>query len=352
MSGATKARQGEQSGTGASGWRLALQIGLQSLKDLLVDNGPQWAAAIAYYTLLSVFPLLLLAAAIAAFFVDPQWAVDRATHLLGDYLPQGHDTVRQVVAGAVEHRGQIGFLSALGLLWSGTRVFAALTKALNVANGSSAQYGFLARLVVEAAMLLTIGVVLTLALMSGSLFSLLWPLLEHAPGSPGLVITLVSWAMRALLLIGAYFLVYQFVPQGKQQPRASLTGALVATALFLSADPIFRHYVGNSGRYNLVYGSLAIIIIALLWVWIAALITLFGGEVAAHTRAIAIERRSPAEVGRRHVARAQPPRPRGAATVPGAARQGAAQAGNLLDRLGDRIQRLVDRVSGQQRGRV
>ncbi|HET7035187.1 MAG TPA: YihY/virulence factor BrkB family protein [Thermomicrobiaceae bacterium] len=352
MSGAARERGRQGSGTWAARGRLGLQIGLQSLKDLLVDNGPQWAAAIAYYSLLSVFPLLLLAAAIAAFFVDPQWAVERATHLLGDYLPQGHETVRQVVTSALAHRGQIGFFAALGLLWSGTRVFAALTKALNVANGRSEQYGFLARLVVEAAMLLTIGVVFVLALTSSYLFSLLWPLLQHAPGSPGLVITLVSWLMRALLLVGAYFLIYQFVPQGKQQPRASLIGALVAAALFLVADPIFRHYVGDSGRYNLVYGSLAIIIIALLWVWIAALITLFGGEVAAHTRAIAIERRSPAEVGRQHVERAQPPRPGGATTVSGAARQGAAQAGNLLDRLGDHIQRVVDRASGDQRGRI
>src|SRR4051794_17184401 len=66
-------------------------------RGFLHDYGGSWAAAIAYYSLLSIFPLLLAAGSIASFFVDPVWAVHQATSYLGDLLPGGPEAIERIV---------------------------------------------------------------------------------------------------------------------------------------------------------------------------------------------------------------------------------------------------------------
>lgn len=323
-------------------------IALQSAKDLLTDSGPQWAAALAYYSLLSAIPLLVLIAAVAAYFVDPQWAVDHATKLLGNYLPEGKDQLQGVVKSAIANRGRLGIFAFLGLLWTGTRVFSTLTKALNVANERSQQYGFFKRLLVEAALLLTVGAVIVLALLAQTVIDVLAGTLEQIPANPSLVFQTVEWLVRVVLLGSGYFLIYQFVPQGKKDWHASLAGAATATVIFAIADPIFQYYVGRSQHYNVVYGSLAIVVVVLIWVWLVSLITLFGGEVAAHVRGMALEGQSAGEIGRRHQQRATPPPAGSSNTVGEAVEQGADRIGRAAEQasqVGERVKDTARRAT-------
>ena len=92
---------------------------VHSAKHFVKDNGPQWAAAIAFYSLLSVFPLLLAAIAIAAYFVDPEWAIEQGSQLIRGLIPSGTQFIREVVQELIETRGEVGVLSILVLLWSG-----------------------------------------------------------------------------------------------------------------------------------------------------------------------------------------------------------------------------------------
>ncbi|MHB0859604.1 MAG: YhjD/YihY/BrkB family envelope integrity protein [Anaerolineae bacterium] len=100
----------------------------QAGKDLCNDNGPQWAASIAYYALLSLFPLLLGIASVAAFFVNPEWLISQATEAMGDLIPAGEGQIEEIVQSAIDARRGAGILSILSLLWTGTRVFAVLTR--------------------------------------------------------------------------------------------------------------------------------------------------------------------------------------------------------------------------------
>jgi uncharacterized BrkB/YihY/UPF0761 family membrane protein len=88
----------------------------QAVRDLFVDGGPQWAAAIACYSLLSAFPLLLAGASIAAFFVDPQRAVAQATELLAAFVPRGLLQIEAIVIDAIAARESVGLLSLAALL--------------------------------------------------------------------------------------------------------------------------------------------------------------------------------------------------------------------------------------------
>lgn len=291
------------------GWRAASwqersrQIGatvVQAGRDMATDSAFQWAAAIAYYSLLSLFPLLLAAASIAAYFVEPEEAVSRFTMLFGEFVPQGEGQIERIVQEAIAARGTTGFLSTLTLLWSGSRVFAALTIALNVAYDSDETYGFFKRLLVELVILLTVGLVFILALASNFLIDLLWSLLRVLPARQGLVYAIIRQSVPPALLFIAFALIYRFVPRRKPSWLAALISGIVATLLFIIARPLFVGYIERFGEQNIIYGSIAIVIIMVLWAYIVALITLFGGELTAHIQQMIIEGRPAEEIEQRH----------------------------------------------------
>jgi membrane protein len=281
---------------------------VQSARDLLADSGPQWAAAIAYYCLLSAFPLLLLVAALASYFIDPQWAVDQATKLLGGFLPENGTTIQGIIHGVIAARGMVGLLSGVVLLWTSSLVFGTLIKALDVTYDVARSYSFLKRFLIQLVMVLSIGPVFLVALISSFLFDLLWQLLQVVPAHQ-VVFQLSTWLVRGLLLLAAFWLIYRLVPHQKPSGQAALAGAIIASFLVLIARPLFLVYLLEQfGHYNLVYGSLAIAITLLLWIWIVALITLYGGEVASHTQAMLNQGHSTHEVGQRDQEHSPPDR--------------------------------------------
>ncbi len=243
--------------------------------------GPNWAAAIAYYALLSLFPLLLALASVAAYFVDPQWAVQQATQWLGDVLPRGSDQIEAIVRETVRRRGGASLLSLGVLLWAGSRVFGALSTALNAAFDVEERYGLVRRTIVQLAMVATIGLTFALALGLQSLWEVLqrWIDLADWTGLRALS-PLANWMPRALLGI-AFLLLYRFVPRPAVRWAAALGGAAAATALTGIAQLLFFHYLGTFANYSLIYGSLAMVITLVLWAWIMAMVVLFAGHLAA-----------------------------------------------------------------------
>lgn len=295
--GQTHEAQPSSANTGLQRWG---EMFVRSARDLVTDHAPQWAAAVAYYSLLSFFPLLLAGISLAAYFVDPQWATQQVTRLLGDLMPQGTDRVQKIVEETIAARDSASFLSIAALIWTGSRVFGVLTIALNIAYDVEETYSFWKRLLVEVVWTLALGLLFILALSSGFLLHLLWNALQILPAERGTVFQAIRWLVPVLLLFTAFFLTYKYVPRGRQDARAAALGAGVATLLFLVARPLFVYYVQEFGRYSLVYGSIAVAIIILFWAWIVALIALFGGEIASHYQMMILEGKSGEDVEQRH----------------------------------------------------
>ncbi len=189
------------------------------------------------------------------------------------------------------------------LLWTGSLVFATLTKALNVAYDTAESYGFFKRTLVRLLMLLTVGMLFLFALSAGLVIRVLWNVLSILPVGREIIFALVVNAVPAVLLLAAFTLTYRLVPRRRPGWRAAGIGAGVATLLFLAAKPLFLGYVQTLARYNVIYGSLAGIIIVVLWAWIVAMITLFGGQISAHGQAVIIEGKSLDAVRRSHLER-------------------------------------------------
>ena len=277
------------------------EVVAQSAKDLGADNGQQWAAAVTYYALLSSIPLALVIISIVAFFVGEQTAIDRITSTLGDFAPQGGQ-VEEAVQGMISSRGSVGIISFITLLWTGSRVFSALIQALNVVYLVEDGYGFLKRLALSILMTVSLGLGVILAFGSSLILQVLYDEAGFLSFLPDTLYMLLTWLVQLALIIGIFYLLYQYVPKGRHDARASIFGAVAAGLIFIIARPLFTYYIQEFGRQNKIYGPLAIVIIALLWVWITVLITLYGASLASHTKAMLIEGQSGEALGRRHEA--------------------------------------------------
>jgi membrane protein len=272
----------------------------QTLKHFSKDNGPHWAAAIAYYSLLSIFPLLLAAIAIAAHFVDEQWAIEQGTQVLQGLIPSGTEFIRETIEDVIETRGQVGFLSMLVLIWSGSRVFGVITRALNIAYHVSEPYSFWRRTLTELLMTFTIGLLFVVALGSRLLITFLEGVMPFLILRGHSLYEFLSYAIPAVLLVLSLFLTYQYVPRRRVVWWAALAGALLFTSLFLFAQPLFTRYIQTFANYSLVYGPLAILITLIFWIWISANLLLLGGELASHIQDMLVEERSEKEVEQEH----------------------------------------------------
>lgn len=270
-----------------------------AFKDFSKDNGPQWAAALAYYALLSVFPLMLAALSIASYFVDVGWVADQAANILGEFVPTGQNELRGIIYGIYEARGSATIISIALLLWSGSQVFGVATQALNLAFDADETYGFLRRVLIQFAMAGTIGVMLIVALLSRTVIEVVAQRLVFS----GPLITLANgleWLVPGILLALTLFLVYRWVPRCTVHARPAWIGALVAAVAFLVARPLFAFYIDRFANYNLVYGALAILIILVFWAWVTAQIFLFGGQLASLIEALEHRGKDREEVEERH----------------------------------------------------
>ncbi len=272
-------------------------------RDFFKDDGPMWAAAIAYYSLLSLFPLLLALGSIAAYFVEPQWAVQQATGYLGDLLPRGSGAIERIVKQTIEAGQGGGLLFLVPLLWTGSLVFGAIAKALNIVYEAEDQYGFAKRMMVRVAMLLSLGAMFLVALASPLALRLLRATLGILPAASEIIFELIVNALPTVFLLLAFFLAYRFVPGRRIDWRAALFGGVIAALLFAAAKPLFLGFLQQMASYNLVYGSLSGIIVVVLWTWMVAMMGLFGGQISLHSQAVLIEGQPIEEVERRHLQR-------------------------------------------------
>jgi membrane protein len=285
---------------GGGWWGKAKALVVQTGKDFLADNGIHFAAALSYYAFLSLFPLLLAGASIASYFVDPGWAVEQASSLLGEYAPETDEIVEQAMAGIVQGRDTIGIVSILVLLWVGSNVFGALATAMNVVCVSEERHGVGRRLLVRLKMTVLFGGLFLLSLAAPFVVESIWNAAGAFPRDQGILFGLLRWALPALLLLVTFTLVYRYVPAKHLDWEASVVGAMVASVIFMIVREGFVLWVRQFAALNLVYGPLAAATLLLIWWWLAALITLFCGALASHYEQMVERGRSAEEVGREH----------------------------------------------------
>ena len=210
--------------------------------------------------------------------------------LLREFVPEGDAAVQRIIRDAVHNaHPYAGVVSLLILLVLGSRAFGALSRALNIAYEGEETGSLARRIVIEIAMMAAVGVLFICTLFSHYLLLFLWNAVSLLPGETDTAFTRLRNCIRVLLLLLAFFLIYRFVPRKRLDWKSIAVGTVVATTLFVAARPLFYGYVQNLANYNLMYGGIAIAVVLLVWGWVAALITILGGEMASHFQTMVLE---------------------------------------------------------------
>jgi membrane protein len=258
----------------------------RTVREFRVDNLSDWAAALTYYSVLSIFPALLVVISL----VDLAGAGTIQTLLanLGQVVP---GSVNQILATAIENlqqtRGSAGVLALVSLaaaLWLASRYVAAFMRASNaiydVPEGRPVWKTLPIRIGVTVVVMVLLAVSAVAVVATGGLAARLGRLLGL--GSTAVrVWDIAKWPVL-LLIVGFMFgLLYWASPNARQPFRWVTPGGILAVVVWVLASLGFAVYVANFGSYNKTYGSLASVIIFLVWLWLSNTAILLGAELNA-----------------------------------------------------------------------
>lgn len=247
----------------------------------------QAAAGLAYYTFFSLFPLLLVLVAAATYLFDlgSQAAFQEAVSLISEAIPVSQDLIGQNLQIVLERRGTFTFVSVLAALWSASNAFTILSNNINLAWSSSSERGFLGKRLVAFAMVGAVVVLLLLSLLTSPLTNLLSNLTLPFAQLAFLKSLIWSWATRLLPIFFSalmFLMLYRWVPTEAVSWRAALWGTGVTTAAWQLAQLGFTQFLRSGlANYELVYGSLGTVVALLFWIYISAVILLFGANLTA-----------------------------------------------------------------------
>ena len=265
------------------------------------DNLTDWAAALTYYGLLSLFPGLIAMISIVGLIGDPKGATDTITEIVTAIGPQ---SAAETFAGPIESvasdRGTAGTAFIFGLavaLWSASGYVGAFIRASNVIYETEEGRPFwklrplqiaVTLIMVLLAVMLVIGLVLT------------GPVVDAVAEPIGIGSTAVAiwniakWPAMAAIFVLMISVLYYASPNAKIRGFRWVTpGSVVAIVVWAIASAAFALYVAYFGSYDKVYGTLGGLVALLVWLWISNLAILFGHQLNAE-----LERSAEIEEGR------------------------------------------------------
>jgi membrane protein len=278
----------------------ALRLGLLEFYE---SSNLTFASSIAYYALLSIFPFLLLVLSVLArITVDDGGSGPTLLDLLSNALPSRFDFLAEQFGELARAPLNLSVAGTVITLWASMGVFGAITSAINHAWGVETNYSFLKHKLVAFIMMLAAGLLAVAAMVVASAAHVVestWfaDVLARFPNLAWLSGVIVSNAITPsfILVVG---LIYYFVPNTDVRLRDVWFGAIVAGVLWRLAFSGFALYVRDLSRFT-VHGSVAAVVVFLVWIYLSAVILLYGVEVTAAWARLRLEgrRRQLAELG-------------------------------------------------------
>jgi membrane protein len=286
----------------------------RTVSEFREDNLTDWAAALTYYGILSIFPALIVLVSILGL------AGDSATNTVLDNINElGPGPAQDIISGAIKQiatsQGTAGIAFVIGLLlalWSASGYVGAFSRASNAIYETDEGRPFWKLRPLQVGMtlilLLLVAVSAIAVVISGPLASEVGKVLG-VEGTAVTIFNIVKWPVIVLVLMTMLAILYYGAPNVRHPGFRWITpGGILAVLLWIIASAGFAFYVSNFSSYNKTYGSLAGVIVFLIWLWISNCAVLLGAEMNAELergrelkqgvpeeRTIAVEPRTPAK---------------------------------------------------------
>ncbi len=258
---------------------------IRTVKELGDDDATHMAAGVAYYALFSLFPLLLGIIAIIGMASESASTRQRILEWTSESFPGAGDLISDNIVASIEASGSLGAISIIGLIWAGSAIFGAITKAVNRAWDIEEDRPFVKNKIMQLTMAVGVAILFALALASASIAQASGRfgdtkafLLGHADHVPGLVLfRLLSFIAN----LAIFLTLYKVIPNTKTHWRYIWPGALAAALLFEGGKYLFVFYLDNFATLSAVYGSIGSVIVLLLWAYVSAFILILGAELSS-----------------------------------------------------------------------
>ena len=269
---------------GGRSWRGVLK---RTVSEFREDNLTDWAAALTYYGILSVFPALLVLLSLLGLIGSS--ATQPLLDNLADVAPgPAQEILTSAIQNLQESQGAAGILFIVGLagaIWSASGYVAAFIRASNaiydVDEGRPVWKTLPLRVVLTLVLVLLLSICAVAVVLTGGLADKAGELL----GIGGAAVTawdIAKWPVLVVLVSFMFALLYWAAPNVKQPGfRWVSPGGLLAVSVWIIASAAFAFYVANVGSYNKTYGAVGGVIIFLVWLWISNIAVLLGAEFNA-----------------------------------------------------------------------
>jgi membrane protein len=252
-----------------------IRFSLALIRKIGRDDISNLAAGIAYYAFLSLFPLLLSLLFIMSLMLPPESVVKQLGTFFAQFLPGSPDLLEKSILELTGFRAALGAAGIFGLLWSATGVFSSTTNAINRAWDIRYQHPFYIKKPKELLLVLGTGFLFLLSFATSTFLSMLGNL--QLPIS-GLLVNIGTVIIAFAFSLMVFLLINKLLPALWVSWRHIWPGALISTVLFEIAKTFFVLYVNKFHSYDQIYGSIASIIILLVWIYYSAFIVLLGSE--------------------------------------------------------------------------
>jgi membrane protein len=278
------ARPDKPTQLGRGGWWAVLK---RTGKEFMDDGLTDWAAALTYYSILSLFPALI--ALVSVIGLVGSSATDALIENIATLAPSAaRDILVNAVTGLAESQGAAGLLFVVGLagaLWAASGYVGAFMRASNaiydVGEGRPFWKTIPLRIAITLVMLFLLATSAIMVVVTGPLAQAVGDLI----GLGDLAVTvwdIAKWPVLVLFVSLMFAILYWASPNVRQPGFLWITpGGILAVLVWMITSGAFALYVANFGSYNKTYGSLGAVITFLVWLWISNLAILLGAEFNA-----------------------------------------------------------------------
>jgi membrane protein len=263
-----------------TGWK---DIFWRTVEQISDDRLLAIAAGVVFYGLLSLFPAVTAMVSLYGLFLKSSSISAHLAYLAAVLPPEAYSIVQDQIARVVAKGDvKLGLGFAFGLivaLWSANAGMKAIIDALNVVYEEEEQRGFIRLNLVSLAF--TLGAIA--CVLVGTAAVVVTPLVLGSVGLGPIADTLVRfarWPVLVVVMLLALAVLYRYGPSRRTAKWEWLSvGAALATVLWVVGSAALSYYLANFGNYDATYGSLGAAIGAMMWMWMSAIVILFGAEL-------------------------------------------------------------------------
>lgn len=283
----------------------ATRIAKTSIKNFIADECPSQAAAISFYAVTALPPLLIIFLSVIGLIYDSRSAVDQLTAEVAKVFGQSSaELITKIVDGQSQaNHGSAALLGSLTLLLSASGLFGQLQSAINRTWGVRVKPGIgwsitLRKRLLSMTAALGAAFLLLVSLILSTIINALGYRLESLWGLHPAVLQTIQLSVTAAAVAALFSSIYKILPDVKVQWSHAVKSGLITTVLFIAGKFAFEIYLGNSDP-GAAYGSAASLVLFLFWIFYSANMLLLGAELTqaiAESEGVELEPRSYAEM--------------------------------------------------------